>query len=393
LKICILTPRLPFPELAGDVLRINNISKYLKKKGHAIILVTYYDGYNRKKYTSALEQYYDRIYYVKRNKFTSLVNSFVALLINKPIQIGYYFSFIYLSAFKKVVKLENPDLYITQLLRMVPYTNILRLHDKTIVDMADALSKTYARSNIYKGLSLKKIIYSLERRRIAKYEKSTIEAYKKCVLNTQADKYFLGNQKSLFVHPMGVQCLNETVDEYNVNKIVFAGNMRTLQNQDAVQLFASDIFPIIKKSIFHAVFYIIGAEPPIYIQELADNKNIFVSGYVDSIENEIKDAAVAVAPVRIAAGIQNKILISMACGIPVVLTPLISAGVPELISQKNCIIADTSQEFANSVVALMQNKDLRNSIGIAGYDLVNTEYSWEKQLNGYEEVFFIERNK
>jgi hypothetical protein len=59
-------------------------------------------------------------------------------------QIGYYFSFKYLSVFKKVIKNEQPDLYIVQLLRMVWYTNIMRLQNKTIVDMADALSKTYS---------------------------------------------------------------------------------------------------------------------------------------------------------------------------------------------------------------------------------------------------------
>ncbi|GHU94255.1 hypothetical protein FACS189479_06770 [Spirochaetia bacterium] len=193
--------------------------------------------------------------------------------------------------------------------------------------------------------------------------------------------------KSLYVYTNGIRCLPEIQDKYDMKKIVFVGNMRTLQNQDAVQFFIDDIFPLVKKVIPQAVFHIIGAEPPLDIQKMADGKNIIVSGFVNSIEDEIKDAAVAVAPVRIAAGIQNKVLISMACGIPVVLTSLISVGIPELASTKNCIIADEKADFANAIISFMQHKDMRNSIGKAGYDMVKTEYSWNKRLNGYEELF------
>lgn len=390
MKICILTPRLPFPELAGDVLRINNIAKYLKKRKHTIILVSYYkNAVDVQEYNAIISKVYDKIYYVKQNRFISLINSFASFLINKPIQIGYYFSFQYLSRLSKVMRIEKPDLYVAHLLRMVPYTNILHLEDKTIVEMTDAFSKTYSRSNIYEGLSFKKIIYSLERNRIAKYERSTIEKYKKCVLNTEADKKFLGNSKSLFVYSMGVRCIKDIVVKYITNKIVFVGNMRTLQNQDAVKYFLQDVFPVIKQSVYEAVFYIIGGEPPSFIHELADNKNVFVTGYVNSIEDEIKDAAITVAPVRIAAGIQNKVLISMACGVPVILTSIISASIPELVSGKNCIIADTTKEFANSVISLLQNRNIRNNIGKAGYDLVKTNYDWNKQLNGYEEGLFV----
>ena len=232
---------------------------------------------------------------------------------------------------------------------------------------------------------LKKIIYKIEKKRIASYERYIINTYKKCVLNTQADKEFLGNSESMYVYSMGINCLKQIPSEYNKNKIVFVGNMRTLQNQDAVQFFVYDILPLVKQEIPQVVFHIIGAEPPVSIQKMADDKSIIVSGFVPSVEDEIKDAAIAVAPVRIAAGIQNKVLISMACSVPVVLTSLISVGIPELISNENCIIADGKINFANAVISLMQNENMRNRIGRAGYDMVGTEYSWNKTLEGYEE--------
>ncbi|GHV72035.1 hypothetical protein AGMMS49928_27060 [Spirochaetia bacterium] len=191
MKICILTPRFPFPENGGDVLRINNICRYLKSKGHLLVLVSYCSTTDIENQHNLPEQIYDKIYYVKRNGVISLINSLAAIIFNKPIQIGYYFSFAYLSIFKKIVKLEQPDLYLAHLLRMVPYLNICRLQDTSIIEMTDALSKTYNMAGKSSGVSLKKIIYMLEEKRIAKYENKTIHNYKKCVLVSEADKEFL----------------------------------------------------------------------------------------------------------------------------------------------------------------------------------------------------------
>jgi glycosyltransferase involved in cell wall biosynthesis len=189
---------------------------------------------------------------------------------------------------------------------------------------------------------------------------------------------------SLCVYTNGIRCAAVVSREYDPSKIVFVGNMRTLQNQDAAMFFVSEVFPSVKAAVPSAVFHIIGAEPPPFIQNLDDRKNIIVSGYVPSIEEAIQDAAVAVAPVRIAAGIQNKVLISMASGIPVVLTPMISAAIPELVSGENCLIADDSIEISEAVILFLKNTAIRNAIALSGYDLMKRAYSWHERLSGYE---------
>jgi hypothetical protein len=191
MKICILTPRFPFPENGGDVLRINNICRYLKNKGHTLILVSYCSKNDIDKQYTISERLYDKIYYVKRNGFVSLGYSMLAFVYGKPIQIGYYFSLTYLFEFKRIIKKENPDLYIAHLLRMVPYLNICHLWDKSIVEMTDALSKTYEMSDTSSTFSIKKLIYKIEKKRIARYEQATIRVYKKCVLVSESDKEYL----------------------------------------------------------------------------------------------------------------------------------------------------------------------------------------------------------
>lgn len=391
MKFCILTPRFPFPENGGDVLRINNIARYLKSKNHELVLVSFSDEKIQVK-----EEYYrlyDTIYTIKRSKIFSLFMSLFFSLTGRPIQCGYYFSFNYLKLFRKVINNELPDIYISHLLRMVPYLEITNKQDCSIIEMTDALSKTYTLSSKAKGSSLKKTIYFLEKRLINRYECHVIKSFPKVALVSASDIQYLQQQsgnnfKNIVLYTNGVDCIHTIPKTYDNRKICFVGNMRTLQNQDAVMYFIKDIFPLIKQSVPDAIFTIIGAEPPEPVKTLADGKNIIVTGFVDDIQAAVSECCVAVAPVRVAAGIQNKVLVSMGCGVPVIMSSLIAGAIPELESGKNCFISDVPETFANYCITLMNDTNIRSSISETGYKMVKEKYSWFEKLKGYEQLKF-----
>ena len=160
MNICLLTPRFPFPENGGDVLRINSVARYLKEKGHKLILCSFNDSVINSSDYKAANELYDTIYTVKRNKLLSLFNVLRYMLLQKPMQCGFYASGKFSGVFKSVIKNENPDLYISHLIRMTPYLEKHKLHDKSIIEMTDALSKTYGLSSASKDFSFKKIIYT-----------------------------------------------------------------------------------------------------------------------------------------------------------------------------------------------------------------------------------------
>lgn len=387
MKICILTPRFPFPENGGDVLRINNIARYLKTKNHNLILVSFCE----KKIDLKNEYYelYDSIHLVKRNKIESLIMSFLFMLTGRPIQCGYYFSNKYLSQLKKIIRTEVPDEFISHLSRMVPYLKLTRQQPNSIIEMTDALSKTYRLATNAKGNFIKKSIYKVELGLIRRYEKYVIKNFPKVVLVSDSDVKYLREESkehitSLAVYTNGVECLPEINAAYDSNTICFVGNMRTLQNQDAVIHFVNDIFPIIKKSIPDAVFKIVGAQPSEKILSLADEQNIIVTGFVDDIQKTISECCLNVAPVRVAAGIQNKVLVAMGCGVPVVLSSLISNAIPELHNEENCYIIDNDKLFAEECIEIMKNKELRMRISRSGFETVEKHYSWQEKLEGYE---------
>ena len=387
MKICILTPRFPFPENGGDVLRINNIARYLKGKGNELVLISFCE--KNIKLKKEFFEFYDTIYMVKRSRTESFFMSLVFALTGKPIQCGYYFSFRFLKTLKLLIKHEIPNIFISHLSRMTPYLIHTNNQKCSIIEMTDALSKTYELSSKAKGNFIKKCIYGVERRLIRNYEKYIVESFPKVVLVSRNDVEYLKrqdirNKNSLVVHTNGVDCLSSIPTKYNSKKICFIGNMRTLQNQDAVLHFVKDIFPVIKKSVPDVVFTIIGAQPSEQILSLADGKNIIVTGFVDDIQTAISDCCLNVAPVRIAAGIQNKVLVAMGCGVPVVMSSLIAGAIPELIDGENCYIKDDDDKFAEECITLLSDENVRSTISKKGYETVKNNYSWNEKLEGYE---------
>ena len=387
MKICILTPRFPMPECGGDLLRINYIARHLKSQGHQLILVSYTEDNPD---IEAAQKLYDKIYTVKRSKKASMFYSALFMLTGRPIQCGYYYSSSFNRLFKKIIKTEKPDLYISHLLRMVPFLENAKLQEKSIVEMTDALSKTYALATGAKGNTLLQNIYKIEKHLIAKYERFVVRHYPKVVLVSQSDIDFLSSHmeeehtESLKLHANGVEYLSQVANHTDTKKICFIGHMQSLQNQDAVIHFVNDIFPLILAKKPDMKFYVVGAHPPKSILKLDNGKNIFVTGFVEDLNKFVADSCIAVAPVQIAAGIQNKVLVALANGIPVVLTSLIAKAIPELHDGENCFIRDDSQSFADSCIELLNNQQLRTNIREQGHKMVIAHYSWEEKLKGYE---------
>lgn len=391
MKICILCSRFPFPENGGDALRINNIARYLKSKNHSLVLISFHNGEIKLK--KEYLELYDEIHTIRHLKIFAVIFSMLAVLCGKPIQCGYYFSPMFSYWVKKTEQQVSPDIYIAHLLRTTSYVDNGQMRRKVIVEMTDALSRTYALSNRSESINIKKYIYIVERNLIRKYEKKVILHFPKIVLVSQKDIDLLKSQnhisgENLVCHTNGVKCKDSVKTDCNGNKIGFIGNMRTLQNQDAVFFFVREIFPLIKCRCPDSVFKIIGAEPSKKITSLSDGKNIVVTGFVEDLESEIADCRVSVAPVRIAAGIQNKVLFSMACGVPVVLTSLIAKAIPSLKTEKNCFIADTPREIADAVIKIIQNGEFREYLSKEAYNTIKQDYSWNKVLEGYEEISF-----
>jgi glycosyltransferase involved in cell wall biosynthesis len=162
--------------------------------------------------------------------------------------------------------------------------------------------------------------------------------------------------------------------------IVFTGDMSYFPNQEAVVYFAQRVLPLIQRSSSKARFLVVGRNPAPKVQGLRRIEGVEVTGFVPDIRAYLTTSTVAVAPFSIAAGIQNKILEAMACGLPVVATPRavqgLTSGVAELVGTGN-----TPEELAERVLEVINNKQLAQEKGMEGRCRVMADYSWGRSAD------------
>jgi glycosyltransferase involved in cell wall biosynthesis len=169
-------------------------------------------------------------------------------------------------------------------------------------------------------------------------------------------------------------------------RIVFTGNMSWPPNEDAAEHFARDLMPAIRSRIPDASFWIVGADPSARVQDLARIEGVQVTGTVADIRPWIRSAAVYASPLRFGLGVKNKILEAMASGAPIVATSRSLSGTP-LIDGRHAMIADDDPKFIESVVRLLADPALQESLSREARNKVEAEHSWNSVATQYESVY------
>jgi len=157
--------------------------------------------------------------------------------------------------------------------------------------------------------------------------------------------------------------------------IVFTGAMDYWANVDAVKWFAEQVFPVIKNQLPEVRFYIVGSKPAKEVLQLAENEPaVIVTGRVDDVRPYVAHADVVVAPLRIARGIQNKVLEAMAMAKPIVATSAAMEGIPGG-ADLHVAIADAPEDFASQVLRFLEQPVESANVN---RHYVESDFSWEQ---------------
>ncbi len=162
------------------------------------------------------------------------------------------------------------------------------------------------------------------------------------------------------------------------NSLVFTGSMDWLPNEDAMQYFTKEILPLVRKRIPEVVVTIVGRNPYPSLVELSErDKGVIVTGRVDDVRPYIDNASVFIVPLRIGGGTRLKIYEAMAMERAVVSTSIGAEGLP-VTPGKEILIADTPEEFAESVIGLLGNRETAQALGRTAATRVRNEFGWEQ---------------
>ena len=236
----------------------------------------------------------------------------------------------------------------------------------------------------------------LQWHRLARYERLMCLTHDRIVVASDADRSALrrllpdlavsvipnGVDTALYVRDAG-GCAGITIPPHS---LVFTGKMDFRPNIDGVTWFVHRVLPAIRAQVPDACFYIVGMKPHPRVLALGGEPGVVVTGYVDDVRPYIAAADVCVVPLRIGGGTRLKIMESMAMSAVVVATSLGCEGFP-LEHGKHLMIADSPEQFAATVVALLRDPGARARLGAEARRFVEARYDWASIVPLFEQVY------
>ena len=322
--------------------------------------------------------------YVK-SIITTYINPHIAkarcllhLFSKKPFTIHCFYS----KKFKELLRYQDFDVVLVDCSSMAQYA--IDIEKPKIIDFVDIDSdkwKLYSRHS----WPPKSLIYYMEYRRLQLFEKDITKQFNFCLVVSEGEKKLLQDDEKVVIIPNGID-LEFFVPraQQNDNTLIFTGAMDYFPNIDGVSYFYRDIWPLVKEHIQDVRFIVAGMSPSPKIRALA-NEDTTITGFVSDIRSCLAQATVCVVPLRLAKGIQNKILEAMAMGIPVVATTAANAGIKAR-DKHQILVADSPEDFARSVLMLLKDPHLRKTIADNARQFVQENFSWGRNLGKLDEL-------
>jgi sugar transferase (PEP-CTERM/EpsH1 system associated) len=170
------------------------------------------------------------------------------------------------------------------------------------------------------------------------------------------------------------------------HSLVFTGTMDFRPNVDAVLWFVKEVSPLIREEVPDVHFFVVGQRPHRRLEPLREDHYVTVTGWVEDVRPYIADAAVYVAPLRMGGGTRLKLLEAMAMSKPVVATTVGAEGYP-VADGRELVLANTPDEFAQAVVALLRSPVRREELGQNARAFVERQYDWHVIVPRLERVY------
>lgn len=382
-----LVHRIPYPPNKGDKIRSYHILKHLSQS-YRIHLGTFIDDEKDFTYLDKVKALCSDSCFIKLDPRIARIRSLSGMLSNDPLSLPYYRnaelqawvdSQLKNQAIKNILIFSSP---------MAQYVNKTRSTHR-VIDFVDIDSDKWKQYADTKPWPLN-WLYRRESRLLLQYEKQVAKDFDGATFVSEAEACLF---KQLAPEAAGkVTYFNNGVDTnyfspdivfpnpypQGTGALVFTGAMDYWANVEAVEWFSKTVFPSVRSRFPDLKFYIVGARPTSQVSALGALPGITVTGSVPDVRPFLAHATLAVAPLRIARGIQNKVLEAMAMGKPVLASPQALEGIHAEIDRE-LFVASDGNAFIEKIIALLQAGP-NESIGKAARIRILENYSWPNSL-------------
>ena len=389
-----LTHRLPYPPNKGDKVRSYHFLKHLGGR-YRVFLGTFIDDPADWEHVAAVRALCADLHVQPLSHWSRPAASASALLRGEPLTLPYFRSRALAQWVRGVVEREAISQALVFCSSMAQYAiDLPRL--RTVVDFVDMDSAKwadYAERRPWPASAL----YRREARRLLDYEKAVAARASASIFVTDEERRrFLagmpqrGSERVLTIRN-GVDSdyfssAHEFPSPYTSDEraVVFTGAMDYWPNIDAAVWFGREVLPLIRRGDGRVRFYVVGMKPDGAVRSLAGERGVVITGRVPDVRPYLAHASVVVAPLRVARGIQNKVLEAMAMGKPVVTTAACAAALSAKPGLELAAASD-AEAFAAAVLSLMDSPAAAR-MGAAARARVVSDYRWAASLEQLDDV-------
>lgn len=385
--------------------RLRNFIHGLIIRGHIIDIVAPYFSVDELKGAENLQNYGINQYFVKLSKTACQLRTLLALFDKIPLQQHYFVSRKLKQQISRLVCLHQYDCIHIETFKVASsLPENLGLNDTTpiVIDAVDCFSSLYQQFAMVIKNPLWKRLYAIESNRALQFETQAMKNFQYII--TAARREMLLLKKTNVIKK--IKFINNGVDltlfqpssilkGKNRNRkpvIAFSGKMNYVANSIAVLYFYNNIFPLIVEQFPDIKLKIVGGFPPKDIVNLAQDRRVEITGYVENISDSLDEADVIIGPLISGAGIHNKILEAMAMAKPIVTTSLACGGL-NLKHEKELLVADDPVDFAVAVIKILRNPDLGQDMGLRARRYAEKYHRWEDKVGELEKVYKQIRQK
>lgn len=387
-KLLYLVHRIPYPPNKGDKIRSYHLLKHLAGR-YEVHLGAFVDDENDWQYEGEVKQLCRECCLVPMNPKAAKLASLSGLFEGEALTLPYYRNKALKSWVDRMLnelKIDRIVVFSSAMAQYVEKSTALR-----IMDFVDVDSDKWSQYADAKPWPLN-WLYHREGRLLLDYERRIAESFDASFFVSPHEAALFRqlapeakNRIHAFSNGVDAEYFSPERDYANPyalgeEVLVFTGAMDYWPNIDAVTWFAQDIFPLIREEKPHARFYIVGSNPARPVVELKELAGVAVTGRVDDVRPYLAHARLAIAPLRIARGVQNKVLEAMSMAKHVVATQQAMEGI-EAGNETGCLTGRDVNEIAQLV---LQRLAMPPSPNLAGRDAILLHYDWEKNLAGID---------
>ena len=376
----------PYPTHLGDRLIVWHLARELSRRGHTIDLLALYDRADDPSMIAEYEAFFRHIELISepRRGAAAYLHRLLLPSARFPATAEASFCPALWRAIDDCLSRHDYDLVHCFGAVSVYEYQPLFAHCPTVITPYESHS-LYLASAVRQGQLSAWLRLPIVRR----FESFMFAPYDRTVVISAADRAMLHQlQPALHIDviPNGIELerFQPSHSGRAAGTLLFLGNYEYPPNQDAVRVLLEQVLPQVRETAPEARLQLVGLNPPEWMRALADD-HIEVTGSVPDVKPYLAQATVFVCPLRIGAGLKNKVLEALAMGAPVVATPLSVDGI-NVKHGESAIVAPIDR-IAEETVDLLRDDALRERLSLNGRALIEAEYSWGRTADSYERLY------